>query len=776
MCTAEVDGLRRTSVDPIAISPQLSNSNNVQTPPLSFSQVSSRRLPSVASSQAGPGFAAPGPAPSSVNTGNYSRGQLMGKFSIRDRNTHVQPYNPGVTSCSMDNEGFDLDRVDLNADFMEPPPLDMEFLFDEADMINNHLLEVFPPMEFQSPTPYDESLGYSGIQMATSLAESVAPEALRDMQAGMASRLGDNTATQTQVFGCGTTQSGQRRHERNDVGSSLDNIDEAATNNPWDVSEAAYERLSAEFLNHQDPSDPFFLPSRRTISRYVASWIRSFNPHLPFIHLPTNCFDRKSPMLLLTLAAAGSFYGFEHSHGYPMCFVAKAVVTKKLEDRRRASSMHLLKSFPRYAEVPRKTSKATAQSVPPRQETSIDIELLQCILILVMSMTWLDEPLIRDALALSSQLTELTREALKNPTLHVTMNVWEDWAHEEERRRTIFSAYFTLNMLTICFKVPPQITGTEIILPLPSSEAAFKAPNTDAWKLLQQADNHSPLLFHECVKQLLHGVPLPKTGPTTEFGNYMLMQSLLTQVYSERQTASCLLNSSLNLQPATITLYDAAFNAWQSCWGSAIDSAIDPSSSHGPLAFNSTAMLRLAHILLAVDLQGHYTLRERDPQVLAQAFEPEQNPIPLRLPHLDQAVLHAIHALKIPIRVGIAFVARGRTGHWSIQHAISNFTCALLLTHWFENLFRLASANGINGLRQEEKYLLSMVERLIEETYLEDSLGESNEYPFRIRRLAIAALKLWADTCKGVQIFEMIYVIGETLSIVAHSLEKHHGN
>jgi hypothetical protein len=222
----------------------------------------------------------------------------------------------------------------------------------------------------------------------------------------------------------------------------------------------------------------------------------------------------------------------------------------------------------------------------------------------------------------------------------------------------------------------------------------------------------------------------------------MLVQGLLMQIYHERQAASTLLSSSSSLSPAAITLYDAALGAWQSCWHSAIESALDPSSPHGPLPFNSTAILRLAHIHLGVDLQSQCALLSRDPNVVAQAFERHRNPIPLRAAHLDQAVLQAICALRIPVRVGIAFVARGRTGHWSAQHAISNFACALLLTHWLENIFCLVSSDGLEGLRSEERRLLSTIERLIEETHLEGSLGPKDLYPSRIRRLAISVVNL----------------------------------
>ncbi|KAI9152082.1 Regulatory protein ADR1 [Paramyrothecium foliicola] len=630
--------------------------------------------------------------------------------------------------------------------FAEPYPFDMDFRFDEADIINSHLAEVLPPLDFNSSL-HDESPAFQSTQplgddfeapAATSAQEAEVPAAM--------ARAGAEEDSSTISVGRITT--GGHHLE-----ASLDDIDNITPSHPWDVSEAAYQRLSAEFARHrQSRSHTYHFPSRRAVVRHAASWARSYHPHLPLIHLPTNNFDQKSSMLLLIIAAVGSFYGFEHANGYQMFAAARSMVREQLERRRQAATAHLLETLPPCAQDHGRISQGPLTIGSTRKHPEFDIELLQSLLIMVMSLAWLDSPLAQEALALSGQLAELTREALLCRIVQPETQTWETWAQEEERRRTIYAACFTLNLLTICFRVPPLILAADVKLPLPSSEAEFKAPNAREWQTLHQPNGSSQPLFNDCFRLLLQGTPLPKPGHATEFGNYMLMQSILPQ--------------------ATISLYDTALGAWQSCWDTAIDSALDPSSPHGPLAFNSTAILRLAHVNLAVDIQTYCSLPERDPAVLIHAFEPENNPVPLRSAHLDQAVAHAINALRIPIRVGIAFVARGRTGHWSVQHAISNFSCALLLTHWLENMFQVVAVNGLDGLRHEEHRLLRTVEQLIEETHLEEYLGRKDNYPVRIRRASVAALRLWAETCKGVQAYDIIYAVGETMSLAADALEE----
>ncbi|VUC33974.1 unnamed protein product, partial [Clonostachys rosea] len=536
---------------------------------------------------------------SSNNATEYSQQQLMGKFSIRDPVMQGPGGSPGlipqasnIMTPSQPNGELQLEP---SADFLPLQSFDLEFPFNETDMINNYLMGVFTPIDYQQSVSENASPTYAEIVPDPAGVLGSANPTANDL-AGSLSR---GVAGQPQTTGQTDNTTTRMQSDRDPITRSLDAIDDIAPTNPWAVSAVAYEKLTSEVAKHMDVlPEPFSLPGRHTLSRYVSSWIRGFHPHLPFIHLPTTCLEFRTPTLLLTLAATGSFYGFEHTHGYSMYFLAKSIIMKELEDRRRKSTLHLLRSFPRYAEL--HTSSSVASSTPsqaetPRQPTSTaaDVELLQVLLVLVLTMSWLDGPLAQDALAMSSQLAELTRDVLKCPPVQNTNDSWRDWAREEERRRTLFSAYFVLNILTICFNVPPQVLSSEIELPMPSSEAEFSATTSSAWRSLRQKSSPSQLSFQDHLKQLLSGKPLAKEDSATEFGNYMLIQSLLIQLYFERQVASSALSSSASLATATISLYNIAFSAWQTCWDSAIESALDPSSPHGPLAFNSTAILRL---------------------------------------------------------------------------------------------------------------------------------------------------------------------------------------
>jgi hypothetical protein len=55
-----------------------------------------------------------------------------------------------------------------------------------------------------------------------------------------------------------------------------------------------------------------------------------------------------------------------------------------------------------------------------------------------------------------------------------------------------------------------------------------------------------------------------------------------------------------------------------------------------------------------------------------------------RGPHLLPALLHATHALSIPVNLGIEYVSRSQAFVWSIQHALCGLEFAVLVNKWLK--------------------------------------------------------------------------------------------
>ncbi|KAF7556036.1 hypothetical protein G7Z17_g1701 [Cylindrodendrum hubeiense] len=304
----------------------------------------------------------------------------------------------------------------------------------------------------------------------------------------------------------------------------------------WTLSREIHKRLGQEILNHKNDISPeFVLPGRQMLSRYLASYIRGFQPHLPFLYVPTLSPESMSPVLLLALTAVGAFYGFEHPQGYALYFASRATLQAQLESRRSGHVFHLSKTFPRYAEISvsqPSVSVSDGQLNTPRSDHASmtrDLSLIQTLIVFMQLTSWADTPVMADAFVMTGQLVTLLRETLLQAPAAADADLkWAEWHVEEEELRTVYSAYIVLNLQTICFNTPPALTNSELQLTLPCSTAEWNADGPEAWSEARRKSPLHTLSFQPCLKQLLSGQALDKHAGMTAFGNYVLVHGLLS--------------------------------------------------------------------------------------------------------------------------------------------------------------------------------------------------------------------------------------------------------
>jgi hypothetical protein len=129
----------------------------------------------------------------------------------------------------------------------------------------------------------------------------------------------------------------------------------------------------------------------------------------------------------------------------------------------------------------------------------------------------------------------------------------------------------------------------------------------------------------------------------------------------------------------------------------------------------------------------------------------------------------------------------GVSGDLTDLNAVCNLECAILLSKW---LMTLASISpGEPPASPEEKSLLDMVRRMLDETEfavpIDPSLGGGaaaaqrhggpggdGSDAARLRQLAAAVIRLWAETFKGTHIFELVRIMAIGLEGYAEMLEK----
>ncbi|KAF9890941.1 hypothetical protein FE257_005198 [Aspergillus nanangensis] len=551
----------------------------------------------------------------------------------------------------------------------------------------------------------------------------------------------------------------------------------------------------------------FVPPSRHALSRFFAGYINGLNEHLPFIHVPTLSVAKCSPELTLALAAAGSHYRFENNRGIDLFYAAKAILLERLQRRdskqvqcptwnffspgsgfheSRASSTasnHANSPFQQHQQHQQHQQQpqyhTVSQPVDPSgyapQDSDAHMEVIRTFLLLTVFASWERHPeLLREILSLQSTLARLVREhGLAEAPPHPDPNNWEEWIRREGNRRTKMIVYCFFNLHSIMYNIPPLILNAELKLNMPCSHDVWKANNVGQWRRVIRSRHASEVSFQEAFAKLFQKPNISSSSaPISPLGNYILIHALIQQIFFARQLClSAPYLQSTSLRQEDLTVLDNSLSAWKALWKRTPESSIDPQNPAGPIAFTSTALLGLAYIRLHVDLGPYRRLVTQDPVQIARALT-ESPPI-ARSPRLIMALLHSAHALSIPVRLGIDFVARTHSFFWSIQHSLCSLECAFLLSRW---LLSIPMTQVEQRLSDHERKLLLWIKSMMDETDMAvDPPGapdvEFMTNPYKAKQLSVAIVRVWARTFKGNTSWAIVDLVGSSLDAYADLLE-----
>lgn len=546
----------------------------------------------------------------------------------------------------------------------------------------------------------------------------------------------------------------------------------------------------------------FIAPSRHSLSRYLAGYISGFHEHLPFIHVSTLSVANSAPELVLALAAVGAQYRFENSRGIELFYAAKAVVLEQVKrrdgfqipqlwNRPRTRTGSIVQS-PSNGGFPGISSGSSPfQFVPSEEAVAPDskeqMDSIQALLLLTAFATWeRHQELLREALAFQSILARLVRESgLTAPEIPPSEELsWEDWIRLEGDKRTKLIVYCFFNLHSITWNVPPLILNTELKLDLPDPGNEWKAPTAEVWRKFRSQNTALAVPFQSAFARLFaKSNQQPPPAPLTPLGNYVLIHAIIQQIFFARQLSLVWpAADASSLRYEDITVLDRGLSSWKAGWRRDPQSSLDPQNPNGPVAFTSTALLGLAYIRLHIDMGPLRHLESRDSNQIAQALH---NTPPIRRdPRLTPALLHCAHALSIPVRLGIDFVAKTQTFFWSIQHSLCSLECAFLLSKWLHSLSRIVPDNQ-PALSEHERKLLLWVRNILEETEMVVPLdgdagdtrvvSQSNELledERKVRGLAVAVVRVWSKTFKGNTSWAIVDMIGSALEAYADLLEE----
>ncbi|KAF6811918.1 hypothetical protein CMUS01_13172 [Colletotrichum musicola] len=567
------------------------------------------------------------------------------------------------------------------------------------------------------------------------------------------------------------------------------------------------------------PND-FVFPSRHTLTRFLEGYISGFHEYLPFLHIPTLTPAEMAPELLLAILAVGAQYRFESHRGHALWYAAKAVALEQIR-RRHSHEVHALLPTPAayspHSTRPspssgfRHTFASAQQDRPMTQDTHREpfspntpqarLETIQAVLLLFAVGLWGAKAILHEALSLQSQLAMLVREeGLVAESSPAVAPDWETWIRLEGATRTKLIAYCFFNLCSIAYNMPPLILTSELKLFLPYPSRMWRAESAWQWQEVRQTYPSVEITVHDAFARLFGRSPqgLPPQGlppHMSSLGNYVLIHAILQHIFLLKQTAlastSPFEQQQRGLKSEDVNEISQALRAWQASFEhrlqlrAAESGHVGSSDSFqgGPVAFNAGALLRLAYMRLYTEVPPGRSLETRDHMLVASSLS--NMPLLVRNQPTHKAVYQAVHALSTLVKAGVNYVARTKSLEWSIQHSLCNFECAILLSKW---LLTLASIGPNDPLAStEQKSLLESVRRMLDETEfavpIDPSLGgpaagqpASTEIAAndstRLRQLAAAVIRLWAETFKGSHIFDMVRVMGASLDGYADLVEK----
>ena len=229
-----------------------------------------------------------------------------------------------------------------------------------------------------------------------------------------------------------------------------------------------------------------------------------------------------------------------------------------------------------------------------------------------------------------------------------------------------------------------------------------------------------------------------------------------------------------------------ALHKWKLIWQRAPGSSLDPQNADGPLPFTSAAFLALAYVRLHMDLGPYRRLDTRDPTQIAEALM--QAPPPRRGPRLTTALLHSTHALSIPIRMGVDYVARSQVFFWSCQHSLCGLDTSIFLWKWLDVTHKSIATAPLTGqyerfhndvalaeippLLVDENRVVDWLRSLIIETHETVDLimlgfRDADVHKWTLHQIGVAVLKIWARVLSANSLWPVISKIGMSLDFVA---------
>ncbi|KAL6246519.1 hypothetical protein RBB50_006756 [Rhinocladiella similis] len=499
----------------------------------------------------------------------------------------------------------------------------------------------------------------------------------------------------------------------------------------------------------------FELPSRHALNRFLALYITGFNEHNPILHLPTTSLESIAVELFLSIVSIGARYAHEKEICFDLLQAAQAIVferIKRWEDRR-------------------KTPTATRRTATDLTSVASDVEdptdwlhvqVMQALVLMTGNIVFGRSPGAgsRESALFRATLGVMIREVAVSGAKHGNVDEsWDKWVKAETLKRIVLVAFTLFNLQTMLLDIAPSLWWSEVSLDLPCSEETWNATCPDMWhRTRRRAPAEASVqdamadLFHEETQQA------GRRPLFSSLGGYFLIHAILQSMWIQRQMAVIQAN-----RDATQSLNDeqteGALRRWRQGWEQNEESSMNPVNPSGPIAFTSTALLRLAYVRLTTSARIIPSLTTFDHDLIAAQFL--QTPKVMRSERATRAALHCAHALSIPVKIGLNFVAHTQSFYWACQHALSSLECVLFLSKWLETV---TTPELQKTLSPQEGLVLEFVVQIVRETGFRAPRAELLSDNHRLSRIVV---EIWGKVFPEVGVWEIVDLIAKVYKACA---------
>ncbi|RMJ07901.1 hypothetical protein CDV36_012495 [Fusarium kuroshium] len=499
---------------------------------------------------------------------------------------------------------------------------------------------------------------------------------------------------------------------QNEFSVSSDNYQQMKTfTQPWKVTEDQRTDFQRFLLPFSLALEGFILPSRITMSRYIAGYVEGFTHHHPFIHMPTFSIVKYKdvPELVMAIMAIGAQYRYEHLGGHALYHASRAIIFHR---QKLGELGHPLPSHsPPFSSCEHPPTVTT----PATQSAFVRTGVLGALLLVAKLASWQqDQRLVQESIQYQYLLSKYAHDGGLTESEDDDGDDWEVWAQKEVSRRIKLGVFCFLNLQSLAFRTPPVLFSNEIRLRLPTSCKEWIAAGPEEWKAAR-ADALPLVEYQDALMRLLQPTGETSVLTTSPFGNYILIHALLQRLTISRQL---LLGPNPRSSPLPeSSLLQMALDRWKDAWQRAPESVLDLRDPKDSLSWSAMSLLGLAHIRTHFDIGDGCQLQCSDPDRIALAAK--NCHAPGRGPHLTQALLHSAHILNIPVQLGVSYLSNCQAYLWSIQHCICFFECTIFLSKWLWSV----SACQSSELDAAERQLIGWIWTIVSEAQVSIQAG-----------------------------------------------------